>query len=180
MDSRGRWDKGSRKALAVILVLALLAPGLTAKEKRGHDVLVTMKDGKSVSGELLAVKGTDLIIMDGSTAAGITASLADVRSVKVIKNSKFLKGVGWGFIIGAPLGALIGAASGKSNPGWFEVTPAQGAVLGAISLGTISALVGGVFGAAAGADQNIPVSQAGAGGLASIAGQLRPFARDRG
>jgi len=173
-------NKGTKKALAVFLALAALAPGLAAKERRGNDILVTMKDGKAFSGELLAVKGTDLVILDGTTAAGITASLADVKTVKVIKTSKFWKGVGWGFIIGAPVGALIGAASGKKDPGWFEFTPAQGAILGAVSLGSLSALVGGIAGAGAGTDANISVSSASATDLATAAAELRRYARDRG
>jgi hypothetical protein len=177
MNTHSRQRKGIlRESLAVILVLALLAPGLAAGERRGNDVIVTKNDGKVVAGELLAVKGTDLLIMDGSTSAGITASLADVKSVKVIKNSKFLKGVGLGLLIGAPIGALVGAASGKTNPGWFEVTPGQGAVLGAVFFGGLSALVGGVFGAVAGTDKNVHVnSQA----SAELAYELRKYARDR-
>lgn len=175
-----RRERIGRELLAVILVLALLAPGLAAKERRGNDVIVTKTDGTAVSGELLAVKGTDLIIMDGTTSAGITVNLADVKAAKVVKHSKFLKGIGMGFLIGAPIGALMGLASGKQNPGWFEYTPAEGALIGVILLGGTGMLIGGTAGALSGIDPNIRIEPPSPTRLAEVASQLRPYARDRG
>jgi hypothetical protein len=168
-----------RELLVVIMVLALLAPGLAAKEKRGHDVIVAKKDGTAVSGELLAVRGTDLIIRDGSNSAGITASLADVKSVKVIKSSKLLKGVGMGFLIGAPIGALLGVSSGKTDPGWFEWTPGQGAVGFGVLFGVTGMLIGGTAGAIASIDKNVRIEAPTPVSLASAAGTLRRYARER-
>jgi hypothetical protein len=168
-----------KASVAMVLVLALVAPAVLAKERRGHDVLVTKKDGTVIQGELLTVKGTDLIIMEGSTTDGITASLADVKSVKVDKHSKFLKGLGWGFLIGAPAGAILGAATGKQNPGWFEYTPSEGAIGWGLVLGGTGALIGGVAGAFSGIDKNVTVVDTSPGGLSKVAFGLRRYARDR-
>jgi len=168
-----------RGPLAVVLVLALLAPGLTAKERRGHDVIVTKKDGTVVQGELLAVKGTDLIIMESSTSGGVTASLAEVKTVKVIKPSKFLKGLGIGFLVGAPIGAVIGATTGTSHPGWFEYTPAEGALGWGLILGATGALIGGIGGAIASIDKNVTIGDTSPTGLARVAYVLRQYARQR-
>jgi hypothetical protein len=177
----GKWGV-LREPLAVLLVLALMAPVLEAKARRGAEVVVTKGDGTVVRGELLAVKETDLVIMEGSTSAGITASLADVRSVKVVKKSKILKGMGKGFLyVGLPSAGIGPLAANKNTDSLLGPrTPAEGALLGLIIGGVFGTVAGAVFGAAAGVDENIPVDATSAIALGQTAAQLRRLARDRG
>jgi hypothetical protein len=172
------------KALLFAAGLVVLAPGLAAKERRGHDVIVAKTDGTTCSGELLAVKGADLLIMERTTLAGITVNLADVRAVKVVKDSKFLKGlVMGGLVIGAPVGALFGLAAhpkGYVLSRWNEWSdPAQAAVGGAVLFGGVGALIGGTAGGLSGIDKDIKVEPSSPTRLAEVARQLRPYARER-
>jgi hypothetical protein len=177
----GKWGM-LREPLAVLLVLALMAPVLEAKARRGAEVVVTKGDGTVVRGELLAVKGTDLVIMEGSTSAGITASLADVKSVKVVKKSKILKGLGEGFLIGGVAGAGLGAMTwNKNDTGWFVPrTRGEAALMGGIAGGVFGGVLGVVFGAVAGVDEDIVINATSPIALGQTAAQLRRLARDRG
>jgi hypothetical protein len=180
MEEKKSQRKGIlRESLTVILVLALFAPVLEAKERRGARLVVTKKDGTVVQGELLVVKGEDLILMDGSTSEGITESLQEIQTIKVIKKSKLLKGLGIGFLVGAVPGALVGASKGQENPGLLEFTPGGGAVAGAIVFGTLGALIGGVVGVIAGIDQNITIKNTSSQETTRVGGLLRRLARDR-
>ncbi len=182
MNTTHRQQKGIlRETLSAVLLLALLAPGLCAKEQRGHDVVVVKKDGTAVQGELLAVKGTDLLVMEGTQ--GVTVGLAEVRTVKVIKTSKFLKGMGTGFLYGGIAGVTIGAlAYDPSQRGWFFMpdTRGQSALWGGVSLGIFGALFGGVVGALSGIDKTVTMGDSSAPALSKVASELRRYARDRG
>ncbi len=171
-----------RRTVAILLALALLAPGLVAKERRGANLVVTKKDGAVVRGELLAVKGTDLLIMDGSTAAGVTVSLADVRTVRVAKKTRILQGMGAGFLFGGLLGAGVGALTyTESSKGWdMYDTRGESVIAWGLFLGVIGVAVGAVAGGIAGIDRNIRVNENSTYGMVGAAEQLRPYARDRG
>lgn len=61
--------------------------------------------------------------------------------------SRFLRGLGYGFLIGAAAGTVIGAASGDDDPSeWFAMSAGEKAVVGAVSLGLLGGIVGGVIG----------------------------------
>jgi hypothetical protein len=168
------------KALLFAAGLVVLAPGLAAKERRGHNVIVAKTDGTTCSGELLAVKGADLLIMERTTLAGITVNLADVRAVKVVKDSKFLKGLVMGLVIGAPVGALLGlAAHPKGYWLYGSIDQAMRAVGGATLFGGVGALIGGTAGGLSGIDKDIKVEPSSPTRLAEVARQLRPYAQER-
>ncbi len=63
------------------------------------------------------------------------------------RKSRFLQGLGYGLLVGAATGAVIGAASGDDDPStWFAMSAGEKAAVGAISLGLLGGIVGGVIG----------------------------------
>ena len=94
--------------LAVVLALSLLSPGLAAKERTGAKIKVMKKDGMIIEGELLAVKGNDLIIQERSTSNKVTENLLGIKKIKIGKQSaSVIAG-----IIGAAAGAVYENAPG--------------------------------------------------------------------
>jgi hypothetical protein len=84
---------------AILASAALVLPGaLQAREKRGAEVIIALKDGHYAAGELIAVKPESLLIYDGKD---ISVGLAEIRSVKVVRKSKALLGLGCGVLAGA-------------------------------------------------------------------------------
>ena len=176
MKAKERQYKGIlRESLIVILVLALLAPALAAQEKRGAQIVVTKNDGTVFQGELLAVRGTDLLIMAGSTPGGVSVSLADAKLVKVIKQGK-----AWTIVGGAFIGGLLGGALGyavESGHQEFmsDIDKAAGAAVGA-GIGLVS---GGLVGMLISSNKKIPVVSTDPESVSQAAARLRKVARDR-
>ena len=176
MKKENRRAKGFLRTLfVVILSLAFLAPVLGAKEKRGAELVISKKDGAVVKGELLAVKEEDLIIMDESTPGGVTVSLKDARSVKVVKHGQTVLVLGSAFIGGA-IGAATGYATQTGQHGLlagYLKGPAAGIGAG------IGVLAGALVGAMIGSDKTLKIANADPGSIRSVIDQLRPLARDR-
>jgi hypothetical protein len=121
----------------VIIVSACLP--LTASERRGSTVVVTMADGSQIEGELLAVKSDALLIFDHDVGRGMNVDLRQVDGVKVIKKSKAWKGVLSGFYIGTVL--VLGSRLKFPNSGKDEELSNLGFPFLA---GMFGGLVGGV------------------------------------
>jgi len=171
-----RGEAIGKRPLAILLALALLAPGLMAKGKRGAEIYVSRRDGKVVQGELLAVKGTDLIIMDGSNAAGVTESLADVEYIdKVGKKSKWLTGMVIGIVSGTLIGAAVSPKNIDPNADDVAVDKGGGAFVGAIGFGLLGAYIGSTI-----KDKAVKVERTDPDYLAGIAAKLKKWARDPG
>lgn len=145
-----------RAAVAVGLSLALLAPALEAAKRQGARVIVTKTDSSIVQGELLAVGDGHLILMDESTLTGITANLADIRDVIVIKKrGRFWRGAGIGLAAGAAVGAIGGATSNEkphTKDNWLlpHFSRGQLALAGGITFGVLGGVIGGVIAAMTG------------------------------
>lgn len=155
---RGR---GFRGALCGILILALtvLPAALTAGERRGAIVLVRDNNGKSVEGELIAVKQNAIIVLESSSASDVSLELSEIDTVRIVKKAKVLKGIGIGFAAGAGTGAVVGFASGNDEPGgFFNFTAGEKALIVGAALGTVGVILGAIFGAVAGSDQTLAVS----------------------
>jgi len=184
MNKENRRSKGFLgMAFIAVLGLALLAPDLGARDREGAQVIVTMKDWSNVQGELLAVQDNNLILMD-SSAVGITASLADVRSIKVIKKGTVLKGIGLGLAVGAITGALAGASSYEGHvpgEGWIPLiwfSRGQLAFGGAVVFGVIGGALGGTIGAAA-HRRTFAINGESAFKIKETVAKLRKLARER-
>jgi hypothetical protein len=99
----------SYKLVATVLAfLILILPGaLSARERRGANLVVVQKDGQTVKGELIAVKSDSLLLLN---PAGMDESvdIAGIRSIRIVIKSKG----GTGFLIGFLAGAIGGGCVG--------------------------------------------------------------------
>ena len=174
-EKKGQRKKILRESFITILVLAVLAPGLAASERRGAEVVVTKNDGTVIRGELLAVKGTDLLIMDESASGGVSVSLTDAMLVKVVNRGKVGLILG-GALIGGSLGGGLGYAveSGHHEP-LSGIDKAAGAIVG----GGIGLLAGGIVGVVLSSSKELPVIGTDPNSVNQMASQLRRLARDR-
>ena len=128
-------------ALAFCLITALLFSPLAAMDDHGRNVIVTKKDGTLAQGELLAVKRNALVVSAGETSSeeSVSVAIEDVENVEVIMKSKVGKGMLWGGIIGASLGAGYGSAE---PAGWVLSSGTKAVIYGVLGLG-LGVLIGG-------------------------------------
>lgn len=136
---------------ALIISFIVLPAGLSAKEKRGANIVVTRLDGSQVSGELIAVKRDSLLLLSYGRDESI--DLADVKTVRIAKKSLAGKGALYGFLAGAVGGAGVGLAMGRTDM-FEEKTPLVLGVFG----GAIGALSGLVAGSVLGLDSSFTVA----------------------
>ena len=100
--------------LLVVSVLFLSVP-LTAKERKGADLIIHKKDGSQVRGELIAVKQSSLLLMERDSGADVTIDIGNIGIITIVKKSKLLEGAGLGLLIGGSIGAGIGALSKRGS-----------------------------------------------------------------
>lgn len=168
---------GARKNLASTLAVVLffgLSGGLSAKDRTGADLLITLKDGSKYRGELIAVRPDSLLLLDHRTKKNETAAVADIATVRVVRRSKAWQGFLFGLVPGAAGGAALGAhASAGDNP-------ELGAFAGGLVIGGIAGLVGLAAGFAAGLDTEIAFAGLPEGERIRILARLDRRAREPG
>jgi hypothetical protein len=162
----------------VLFSLLFLLSDSFAKEKRnGALILVQKTDGQRIEAELLAVKDTSLILMDSGSLSGTTEDIRDIRTIQIIKKSKFFKGLGYGLLIGGGSGALIGLLSGNDQGGFFQFSAGEKALMGGIGLAIFGAPIGGMWGAIAGIDETISLEGRSPEEIKRILNKLKSQAR---
>jgi small nuclear ribonucleoprotein (snRNP)-like protein len=164
---------------ACFLAIALILPCfVSAKERKfGRNLFIKMKDGRTVEGELLAVKGDLLIMMEASSLTGVEVQLGEALYLKVNKKSKFLQGLELGFLSGAATGGVIGLLSGDDEKGWFAMTAEEKALLGALGFGILGMSIGGIAGAIAGIDESIDLTSMSPAQMNLILNKLKSYSR---
>ncbi len=149
--------KGNISELAapgiIFLAFILLPGGLSARERRGADIVITLKSGHPVEGELIAVRPDSLLLRDAAGAAGSVA-LDDIESLRIPKRSPILKGGLYGFLAGVPLGAMLGHAAAAGEHDLQQVFP----IFGGLILGAAGGLIGLAVGASSHRSQEIHLS----------------------
>ncbi len=151
-----------KKFISLFLVFSLVAlsGNLYAKEKRGATLIITKKDGQRIKGELIAVKPNSILLLD-TEGKDVSIDIVDIKVIRILRKSKLLLGAGLGFLIGAGLGALNGAI-GNRDPLFGEYWNADVGIR-ALSWAPFFAapglLIGGLVGAAAGADETIQIAE---------------------
>jgi hypothetical protein len=170
---RGAFTSRILAAFAAACFLPLLlAPALEAKERRGSEIVVTKLDGTVVAGELLEVRGADLLVLDSSARTGVTLSLTEAASVKVVKRNRMLVIMG-AAILGGAAGGGVGWAAQDKWPGVISGTKiAAGAVVGGAAGGIVAAIL--TSGKKVRIDRSDPES------VSQAAAQLRLLARNGG
>lgn len=140
----------------VLLGLLFLVSGSSAEEKsNGALILVQKTDGRIIKGELLAVKDTNLILMDSGNLSGMAEDIHEIRTIQIVKKSKLLPGLGYGVLIGVASGVLIGLLSGNDQEGFFRFSAGQKALMFGSGLATLGGVTGGIWGAIKGIDETI-------------------------
>jgi len=128
-----------RRPLAAALALSMLAlPGaLSARERRGAEIAVSLKDGRTVSGELIAVR-PDALLLLARTGRDESVERADIATLRVFKRGSTARGFLYGNLAGAAGGALIGYTLFPHINEYPEMS--------AIQLGIVGAILGGFVG----------------------------------
>jgi hypothetical protein len=145
-------NRRSDKLVAtVVIFLILLLPGaLSARERRGADLVIALKDGHKVTGELIAVKRDSLLLL-GLDGKDESVVVADIAIIRIVRRSLAWRGLLYGFVPGA-LGGAILASQGHNDAGVLKP------VLGGLVIGAASGLVGFAAGAGAGLDSEISLA----------------------
>ena len=144
----------------VFSVLTLSMP-LTAKERKGADLIIQKTDGMQLMGELIAVKENSLVLLDRESGADVIVSIRDIGVIKIAKKSKALVGAGIGLLLGGGAGAIGGLLVGRliESPkyvAWEEAKPIHEYVISAAAIGAcIGAAIGAFSGSEAGKEKTI-------------------------
>jgi hypothetical protein len=155
MSSKWRTGSAAKKLVAAALALSFFMPSAVAygKQKKGATVIITLRDGRQASGELIAVKPKSILILD-PVGKDSSFDLTEIAVVKVFRKSKAGKGALTGLLIGAGAGittGILGAGTGEDS-GFVRGMAAM--FLGGI--GGVVGLVGGlVAGGSAGGELDI-------------------------
>jgi hypothetical protein len=140
--------------LAGALVMAFLRMPLPASRwQKGSTVEATMTDGRFISGELLAVKGNELIIHDKSIDRGFTVDINQVSEIRIKKKSRVLTGLAIGLIAGLGIGAGIATSAGDDRGDNVSVA------MMSISTPFLAATIGGIIGASQSRPKKISVKE---------------------
>jgi hypothetical protein len=161
------------KILTLVVVFSLLccSETLLAKERRGAELAVQKLDGQQVRGELIAVKQDSLLLLDSSTATDVSIDTLDIKTIKVVKKSKTVLGVGLGLVIGGAVGALAGY--GGSHLFWHSEERQTWAWMG----GVVGLVSGALIGIALSGPETIQVEGKSAAETKDILMKLRSKAR---
>ena len=162
-----------------LIFFSLVFPGnlQAKKEKPGALVLVTKTDGSRIEGELLMVKETSILLAIHSGVTGEEINVNDIEKVKIKKRSKFLSGLGIGLISGAIIGGLMGYAEGDDTSGWLQWSASTKATLGAIGLGFLGGIGGGVTGVILGIDELVNLKTKSPDKVEELLKKLKKYAR---
>ena len=166
--------KGPRaKRFVCVLVVAILfvPAGLSAKDRKGADIVVTRTNGSQFGGELIAVKPDSLLLLSAGMALSIP--LADIREVRIVRKPKALLFAGIGGAAGATVGAFVGIYKGGGDD---ESGPA--ALRGAAVYGALGALAGLLASMAFSGDSHFNVAGGRPETVAEFWDRLRSYSRE--
>jgi hypothetical protein len=155
----------------VLAFLVLVLHGsLFARERRGANLAVTLKDGHKVTGELIAVK-PDSLLMLGLDGKDESVIVADIATIRIVRKSKAWRGLLYGFVPGA-LGGAIWGAQNTDDMGVL------GGIMGGLIVGAATGLVGFAAGAGAGLDSEISLAGLPESAVNKVLARLRRQARE--
>lgn len=142
-------------ATAAALLMIFLPGALSAREKRGANVVITMTDGRYVSGELIAVKPDSLLVLNFH-GADESVELAGIRRVRIDKKSKSRAGAVTGAVAGTLISGILAAITPTTS--WLTGhthMSASGVILVAATGGAAGGLVGLGIGALSSSDKTL-------------------------
>jgi hypothetical protein len=156
-----------KKFVSLFLVFSMLTLSvpLTAKERKGADLIVQRKDGTQVRGELIAVKVNSLLLMERESGTDVSIDISEIKTSRIHRNT----------LIPATIGLIAGIVVGTEVSSQIESTQFMDLTPSIVGLGI--ALAGLVIGAAAGADTTIQIEGKSKLEIQEILGKLRKKAR---
>lgn len=160
-------------ALGILSMLA--ATEAFAGQKKGAAVVVTMRDGRQASGELIAVKPESVLILDPE-GKDTSFDLSEIAMIRVHRRSR----AGTSALIGLAIGAGAGIAGGYISAGTGEDSDFRGgmrALFFAPIGGLVGALGGLTAGLHAGKDLDIRILNDSGASMRETKKTLRKYAR---
>jgi len=86
-------------AAGMVSLMFVLPGALSARERRGVNIIITLEDGRQAEGELIAVKPDSLLLLN-LAGKDESADVAAIKSIRIIRKSQLLKGGLYGFAAG--------------------------------------------------------------------------------
>ncbi len=136
-----------KKLISLFLVFSLmmLSVNLYAK-KRGAKLIVTIKDGQRIKGELITVKPNSLLLLN-TEGKDVSVGIADIKVIKIVTKKKVLIRLLYGLVISGVVGVLFGFILPLNiDQSWV---PEEEDIIniGPIIYGTSGAIIGATTGA---------------------------------
>ena len=138
-------------ALFLVISLLILSGNLYAKNK-GAELLIDNKDGQQVSGELIAVKNSSLLLLD-SEGADVSINIDGISVITIVKKRQVLKGTAKGLLMGVGISIASAIVINETLVG------AEYRLKGMAEIGLVGAGIGTFFGfaSAVGKDKTIQI-----------------------
>jgi len=165
---------GVRKFIASVLIVSFVSlPGaLSAQGARGADVIIAVKDGRTVSGELIAVKQDSLVLLS-PVGKDESVTFTEISAITIVKKSRAGTGFLAGFLVGGIAGGILGSQWNKGD----ESYEGKAILPGVLIFGALGGLIGLGIGAAVGSDETIEFAGLSEVEARKVLGQLRGMAR---
>jgi hypothetical protein len=145
----GKWN------VTVLALMMFVLPGaVSARERRGAIIVITLKDGHLSAGELIAVKPDSLLLLD-SAGADQSVDLAGIKSIRIVKKSKALRGAAWGLLAGLAGTAIFASGQKETDNPLTAFGQGMEVAGAAIAFGGIGSVLGIGGGLLAGKDKTI-------------------------
>lgn len=158
-------------AVTLAIILLAIPDGLSARDKRGADLVVTKLDGTQVAGELIAVKPESLLLL--SESRDLSIARGEVRTVRIVRRSHGALFAGIGGAAGAVVGATAGAYIFNSNS---DDQPAG--LTSGLAFGALGALAGLLANAVITGDSHFPIEGRPEEDVARLWERLRRYSRE--
>ena len=163
MNPRGKKFISLFLAFSLLMIncatLSRLEEKREKRKKHGANLIIQKINGQQVSGELIIVKPNSLLLLD-TEGKDVSVDIEDVRVIKIVRRSKFLKGARPGALIGLTAGVLIGIKASQEETEYnivtlpimpiIEIAKASAPFVYGFVYMTFGALIGGIVGVAVG------------------------------
>jgi hypothetical protein len=163
MNPRGKKFISLFLAFSLLMIncatLSRLEERREKRKKHGANLIIQKINGQQVSGELITVKPSSLLLLN-TEGKDVSVDIEDVRVIKIVRRSKFLKGARPGALIGLTAGVLIGIKASQEETEYnivtlpimpiIEIAKASAPFVYGFVYMTFGALIGGIVGVAVG------------------------------